>query len=142
MLSTIASQGLARSIAVAVIVLVAVILFVFPCPPWSLKGVIAQRGQCQSNLKEIHQTLRNRGILLDASHAEQIRGVVRELNLTCPEGTGITGVPALYSCQVKDGLYMITEDRGNHPGRMRIMAGSVDEKRHGIDAGGKVLHLQ
>ncbi len=37
---------------------------------------------------------------------------------------------------------MITEDRGNHPARMPIMAGSVDEKRFGIDAGGKILHFR
>jgi len=123
------------------IVFVAVVLFVFPCPPWSLKVVIAERAQCQANLKGIHQALRNRGILIDAAHAEQIQEVLTVLNLTCPEGTGIRGQAALYSCQVKDGSCMIAEDRGNHPARMRIMAGSVGEMRFGVDAGGKVLLL-
>ena len=142
MLSTRASSGSPRTIAVAMIVLVAVILLVFPCPPWSLKVVIAQRTQCQANLKEIHQALRNRGVLLDATNAEQIREVLKVLILTCPEGTGIRGLPALYTCQVEDGSCMITEDRGNHPARMPIMAGSVDEKRFGIEAGGKILHFR
>src|SRR5271157_4535671 len=107
MLSTRASSSSPRTIAVAMIVLVGVILFVFPCPPWSLKVVIAQRTQCQANLKEIHQVLRDRGILLDATHADHIRDVLKGLNLTCPEGTGTRGQPALYSCQVKNGSCMI-----------------------------------
>lgn len=142
MLSTRGSRGSARSIVVAVIVLVAVILVVSPCPPWSLKVVIAQRAQCINNLKEIYQALHNRGILLDASHAEQIAGVIKELNLRCPEGTGIKGQRALYHCRVKGGSFVIIEDRGNHPARTRIMAGSVDEECYGVDAGGKMLHVQ
>jgi hypothetical protein len=43
---------------------------------------------------------------------------------------------------LKEGSYFITEDSGNHPARMRIMAGSVDEQRFGIDAGGKVFHYR
>ena len=41
-----------------------------------------------------------------------------------------------------EGSCLITEDRGNHRGRIRFMAGSVDDKRFGIDAGGEIIDFQ
>jgi len=127
-----------------VVLCVVVILFlvVFPCPPWSLKGVIAQRAQCQSNLKLILRNLDDLRVTLDESHADQVRKLLVGLNLTCPEGTEFRGRPALYVFQIMDGRCMITEEQGNHPARARFMAGAVEERRFGIDVGGKILQLQ
>jgi hypothetical protein len=137
-----ASPGSLRSFAIGLAVLFIAILLAFPCPPWSLKLVIAQRAQCQANLKIIAQALRDRGIPWDESHADQIRRVLDELNLECPEGSEIRGCPAHYILLPKDGACLITEDRGNHPARKRSMAGSVDEKWFAIDAGGRRFHFQ
>ena len=41
-----------------------------------------------------------------------------------------------------EGSCLITEDRRNHRGRIRFMAGSVDDKRFGIDAGGEITDFQ
>jgi hypothetical protein len=142
MVWTPASTGSFRSVAIGLAVLLVAFLLVFPCPPWSLKVVIAQRAQCQANLKVIAHALRERGILLDATHADQIRRVLDELNLEYPEGTEIRGRPAHYILVLKEGSYFITEDRGNHPARKRFMAGSADEKCFGIDADGKIFDLQ
>ncbi len=142
MLWTPASPGSLRSVAIGLAVLLVALFLAFPCPPWSLKLVIAQRAQCQNNLKVIAQALRDRGIPWDESHADQIRGTLHELNLECPEGTEIRGRPASYTLVLKDGSCFITEDRGNHPARKRFMAGSVDEKRFGIDAGGEITDFQ
>ncbi len=138
MLWTPASPGSLRSVAIGLAALLVALMLVFPCPPWSLKVVIAQRTQCQDNLKVIVLALREHGILLDATHADQIREVLEELNLECPEGMEIRGRPAHYLLLLKDGSCFITEERGNHPARKRFMAGSVDEKRFGIDVGGKI----
>jgi hypothetical protein len=138
MLWTPASPGSLRSVAIGLAVLIAVLFLAFPCPPWSLKLVIAQRAQCQANLKLIAQALRDRGIPWDESHADQIRVLLDALNLECPEGTAIRGRPTHYILVIKDRSCFITEDRGNHPARKRFVAGSVDEKCFGIDAGGEI----
>jgi hypothetical protein len=141
MLWTTASPGSLRSVAIGLAVLIAVLFLAFPCPPWSLKLVIAQSAQCQANLKLIAQALRDRGIPWDESHADQIRGLLDELNLECPEGSEIRGRPAHYILMLKEGSCFITENRGNHPARKRFMAGSVDEKCFGIDAQAKIFHF-
>jgi hypothetical protein len=141
-LSTPASPGSLRWVAIGLAVLLVALLIVFPCPPWSLKAVIAQRAQCVANLKQIAQDLRDRGIPLDERHSAQVHTVLDGWNVECPEGTEIRGRPAHYILLLKEGSCFITEDRGNHPARMRIMAGSVDEKYFGIDAGGKIFHYR
>ena len=85
-----------RGLILAVLVLLALAI-IFPCPPWSLKGVVAQRAACMSNLKRILVILEEREIPLDADHAESVRKVLLELNLSCPEGSEVSGRPALYS---------------------------------------------
>jgi hypothetical protein len=142
MLWTPASPGSLRSVAISLAVVLVVLLLLFPCPPWSLKLVIAQRAQCQNNLKGIAHALRQRGVLFDATHVDQIRRVLDLLNLGCPEGTAIRGRPTHYILVIKDGSCFITEDRGNHPARKQFMAGSVDEKCFGIDVGGEIIDFR
>jgi hypothetical protein len=52
------------------------------------------------------------------------------------------GKPAPYFLQLDDGRSTITEAGGNHPARMRFMAGTVEERRFGIDADGTIVHLR
>jgi hypothetical protein len=138
MLWTPAFPGSLRSVAICFAVVLVAVLLVFPCPPWSLKVVIAHRAQCRNNLKVIALTLRERGIPFDASQADQIHGLLDELNLECPEGSAIRKHPARYIIVFKEGSCFITEERGNHPALKRFMGGSVDEKCFSIDAGGEI----
>jgi hypothetical protein len=142
MLWTTASPSSLRSVAIDLPVLLVGLLLAFPCPPWSLKVVNAQRAQCQNNLKVIALALRDRGIPLDEDYADQIRGTLDELNLECPERSEIRGRPAHCILMLKEGSCFIMEDRGNHPARQRFMAGSVDEKCLGIDSRGKITDHQ
>jgi len=119
-----------------------VVLFVLPCPPWSLKGIVAGRAQCQNNLKQIFNALDERHIPLDANDTDPILTLLDELNLKCPEGTDVHGKAATYFIQPVNGLCVITEDPGNHPARTRFMAGAVDRERFGIDAGGKTFQVR
>src|SRR5437763_1769452 len=102
-----ASPGSLRSVAIGLAVVLVALLLLFPCPPWSLKVVNAERAQCQNNLKVIAHALRERGIPFDATHADQIRGLLDELNLDCPEGIAIRGRPTHYVLAIKDGSCFI-----------------------------------
>ncbi len=127
-----------KKIALAFLAFAALLLIVFPCPPWSLKSIIAQRAQCVSNLKQILEALDNQKVPLDETHADEVRRTIERLNLECMEGTGLRGRAATYSIQARNATYIISEERGNHPARSRFMAGSVAEEQFGIDAAGKL----
>ncbi len=127
-----------KKIALAFLAFAALLLIVFPCPPWSLKSIIAQRAQCVSNLKQILEALDNQKVPLDETHADEVRRTIERLNLECMEGTGLRGRAATYSIQARNATYIISEERGNHPARSRFMAGSVAEVQFGIDAAGKL----
>jgi hypothetical protein len=128
----------------AVVSGVIVLLFLgfFSCPPWSLKSVIAQRAQCQANLKRILVTRDDLRIPVDDRHSDQIRELLMEMNLSCTEGTDVHRRPARYVLQSTDGRCIITEEHGNHPARARFMAGAVRARRHGIDGRGEMIQLR
>ena len=107
-----------------------------PRSPWSLKTVVARRGQCINNLKVIAKTLQDRGIPLDASHSGGVCAVIEELELVCPEGTDIHGRPASYAFVSRGQSGIITEEIDNHPARSRLLAGAVTEERFDIDSAG------
>jgi hypothetical protein len=130
-----------KRIALTLVVFAALLMVVFPCPPWSLKSIIAQRAQCVSNLKQILKALDDQKVPLDAGHADEVRTTIARLNLDCPEGTDVRREPATYSLQTRNATYVISEERGNHPARSRFMAGSVAEEQFGIDAAGKVTRV-
>ncbi|HEV3120814.1 MAG TPA: hypothetical protein VGY53_02875, partial [Isosphaeraceae bacterium] len=120
------------------------VVLIFPlvllsCPPWSLKGVIAQRAQCVWNLKYLHHVLEAKGVRLDQGRLEQVQEMIRAESLACPEGTKIRGRPALYHAERRNGSLLITEESGNHPARTRFLAGSVPAQRFGIDSDGNTI---
>ncbi len=94
-----------------------------------------------SNLKQIFVILEERAIPLDAAQAESVRKILLELDLSCLEGSEVHARPALYTFEANDKSVMITEERGNHPRRVRILAGAVPERRLGIDSDGRFHQL-
>ena len=130
-----------KQIALALFVFAAPLLIAFPCPPWSLEYIIAQRAQCVSNFKQILKALDDQKVPLDESHADEVRRMIEQLNLDYMEGTGLRGRPANYSVLARNAAYIISEERGNHPARSRFMAGSVPEEQFGIDAIGKLTRV-
>ncbi len=50
-----------------------------------------------NNLKVTLKTVQDRGIPLDAGHSGEVRAVILELDLSCPEGTEIHGRRARYT---------------------------------------------
>ena len=114
------------------------VLVIIPCPPWSLKVVMAERVDCMANLKDLHRAVQQRSIPFDEQHAPEIREVIQELALTCAEGTELKGRPARYLVRVTNGECIITEEAGNHPARKRFLAGAVPEERFEVNAEGQV----
>ena len=99
MLSTPASPGSLRWVAIGLAVLLVALLIVFPCPPWSLKVVIAQRAQCVANLKQIAQDLRDRGIPLDERHSVRFTLSSMDGTWNAPRGPkSVDGLPITSSC--------------------------------------------
>ncbi len=131
-------RGLAKIVGIAVIIACLWLVFI-PCPPWSLKGIIARRTSCMANLNSLCRTLEQRGIPLDHEHIREIQQVVLDSGLTCAEGSDVQGSPALYYVvRLRNGTCVITEEAGNHPARERFLAGAVPEERFEIDAEGTI----
>jgi hypothetical protein len=121
--------------------ILAALLPLSPCPPWSLKSIVAQRAQCISNLKQILKSLDDQKVPLDENDVDEIRRVLQGLNLECPEGTQLRGRPATYSLQTRNSAFVLSEERGNHPARARLMAGSRAEEQFTIDGTGNLTRV-
>lgn len=91
-----------------------------------------------NNLKVILETLHNRGIPLDVIHPAQVRAVIDDLDLSCPEGSEIRGRRSGYTFVGDAGSGMITEEAGNHPARSHFLGGTLAEERFAIDAAGRI----
>ena len=132
-----ALRGLLKALALFLVLLV-LSLGMCTCPPWSLKYAIAHRAGCQGNLHSIRQEVRARAIPFDREHVADIEAVIREMGLTCTEGSQVKGRPAGYHVEVRADGIVITEEPGNHPAHKRFMAGQVREERFEVDADGIV----
>jgi len=137
MMAHTAARGLIRAVGLAG-ALCLVFLVMCPCPPWSLKSVIARRAVCRENLHLIYVELTERGIPFDREHLKDIEAVIREMGLTCLEGSEVKGKPADYYAEARADGIVITEEPGNHPARHRFMAGEVAEERFEVDGNGWV----
>ncbi len=60
-------------VVAGVLLFLTLVLLISPCPPWSLKTVIARRAECMNNLKVTLKTVQDRGIPLDAGHSGEVR---------------------------------------------------------------------
>lgn len=130
-------RRLIRAIGIAAALMLA-FLIVCPCPPWSLKTIIAERATCGSNLHNIYLEVRDRKIPFDREHLRDIEAVIRQLGLTCTEASRLKGRPARYHVEGGAQGIVIAEEAGNHARRKRFMAGEVPEERIEVDAGGQV----